>query len=216
MDNHINMVKFLSEKHSKFKRVASHLILMAKRAPAKVRENWLTEGSIKATRVRNLKQNFDVTFDLTGIPKTSAFIWRKSDLNLMKEQLMPGKVLDCHKIYIVHGLCGIGKTQLAIKYARLHKAVYSSFFWLDGKTEESLIQSLLQIVLRLPKGQIADVDAQEIKGLEESRKRAQEVLRWFALKENTQWLLVYDNIDKTSYKETSDQNSESSLIYNII
>ena len=108
-------------------------------------------------------------------------------------------------------LGGIGKTQLAIKYARLQKASYTSFFWLDGKTEESLIQSLLLIASRLPKGQIADVDAPEVKGLEESKQRAQEVLRWFALKENTQWLLVYDNIDRSSYEEeTSDQNTESS------
>jgi hypothetical protein len=106
----------------------------------------------------------------------------------MKEQLMPDEVLHCRKICVVYGLGGMGKTQIAIEYARLHKTMYSSFFWLDGKTEESLIQSLLLIASRFPKGQIAGEDAQEIKGLEESRKRAQEVLGWFALKENTQWL----------------------------
>lgn len=63
---------------------------------------------------------------------------------------MPGKVSDRRKICVVHGLGGIGKTQLAIEYARLHKASYTSFFWLDGKTEESLIQSLLLITSRLP------------------------------------------------------------------
>jgi len=57
------------------------------------------------------------------------------------------------------------------------------------------------IALRLPKGQIAAVDAREVKGFEESRMRAQEVLQWLALNRNTQWLLVYDNIDKTSYEE---------------
>jgi hypothetical protein len=153
---------------------------------------------------------------LTGIPKTNAFIGRKADLNLIKDQLMPGEVSDRRKICVIYGLGGMGKTQLAIEYARLHKAMYSSFFWLDGKTEESLIQSLLLIASRFPKNPIANVDTQEIKGLEESRKRAQEILRWFALKENTQWLLVYDNIDKTSYEEgTSDQNSESSSTYDI-
>jgi hypothetical protein len=60
------------------------------------------------------------------------------------------------------------------------------------------------------------VDTQEIKGLKESRKRAQEVLGWFALKGNTKWLLICDNIDKTSYEEeTSDQNTESSSTYDI-
>jgi hypothetical protein len=133
----------------------------------------------------------------------------------MKELLMPSEVSNRRKICVVHGLGGIGKTQLAIEYSRVHKASYSSFFWLDGKTEESLIQSILQIPPRLPKGQISYVDAREIKGLEESRQRAQEILEWFVLEENTRWLLVFDNIDKTSYEEVSDQNTESSSTYDI-
>jgi hypothetical protein len=90
-------------------------------------------------RIGNLKRNFIVAFDLTGVPKTSAFIRRVLDLDLMKEQLMPSGVSDRRKICVIHGLGGMGKTQLGIEYARLHKALYTSFFWLDGKTEESLI-----------------------------------------------------------------------------
>jgi hypothetical protein len=56
-------------------------------------------------------------------------------------------------------------------------------------------------VPRLPKGQIPDINTQRMKGLEESRKAVQEVLQWFAIQNNTQWLLVFDNIDKTSFKE---------------
>lgn len=160
--------------------------------------------------------NFDVTFDLTGIPKTGTFIGRKSDLNLIEEKLKPSEVSDRRKICVIHGLGGMGKTQLAIEYARLHKAMYTSFFWLDGKTEESLIQSILQIAPRFPKGQIPDLDIQEIKSLEESKKIAQEILRWFALEGNTQWLLVFDNIDKTSYgEEASGQSTDSLPSYDI-
>ena len=159
-------------------------------------------------RVGNVKQNFNVAFDLTGVPKTSAFIGRKSDLESMKEQLMPGEASGRRKICIVHGLGGMGKTQLAIEYARLNKALYTSFFWLDGKTEESLIQSLLLIASRLRKSQIPDMDSHKMRGLDESRKAAQEVLQWFTLEDNTQWLLVFDNIDKTSYEEEeSDQHT---------
>jgi hypothetical protein len=155
------------------------------------------------------RPNFDVLFDLTGIPKTGHFIGRKSDLNLIKEQLMPGEMLGRRKICVIYGLGGIGKTQLAIEYARLHKTKYTSFFWLEGQTEESLIQSLLMIGQRLPKGQIRDVDIQNVKGSEESKMRAHEVLQWFALKGNNQWLLVFDNIDQTSYEESTNPNSLS-------
>lgn len=117
---------------------------------------------------------------------------------------MPGEVSDRRKICVIYGLGGMGKTQLAIEYARLRKALYTSFFWLDGKTEDSLIESLLAIASRLPKDQIPGVDIQKTKGLEESRKAVQATLRWFTLEGNTQWLLIFDNIDKTSYEEESD------------
>ena len=135
----------------------------------------------------------------------------------MKEQLLPGEVSDRRKICVVHGLGGIGKTQLVIEYAILHQAKYTAFFWLNGKTEESLIQSLMLLAARLPKGQIADVNAGKVKGLEESRQKAQKVLQWFALKGNNQWLLVYDNIDKTSWGEDEnfDQNVWASSTYDI-
>jgi hypothetical protein len=54
------------------------------------------------------------------------------------------------------------------------------------------------------------MDIQKTKGLEESRKAAQNVLHWFALEGNTQWLLIFDNIDKTSYEEEPNQHTESS------
>jgi hypothetical protein len=128
----------------------------------------------------------------------------------MEKQLTPGEVRDRRKICVIHGLGGMGKTQLAIEYARLHKDQYTSFFWIDGKTEESLIQSLLRIASRLPKSQLSGINTQKIEGLEESRKAAQGILKWFAHPSNTQWLLVFDNIDETSYEEPDQHSGNSS------
>ncbi|KAG9233416.1 P-loop containing nucleoside triphosphate hydrolase protein [Amylocarpus encephaloides] len=206
MDHHINMVKFATQ-NDEFKRVASHLKLMVDNAPKKAQKNWLAERGVEAARIGHLEVNFNVDFDLTGIPKTSAFIGRKSDLDSMEKQLMRREGLDRRKICIIHGLGGVGKTQSAVEYARLHKDLYTSFFWIDGRTEETVIQSLLDLASRLPNSQMPGIDTQKTKGLEESRVATQEVLKWFALKGNTQWLLVFDNIDRTSYEEESTQQN---------
>jgi ATP/maltotriose-dependent transcriptional regulator MalT len=39
---------------------------------------------------------------------------------------------------ILHGLGGMGKTQLAITYARRHKEKYTAILWLNANDEESL------------------------------------------------------------------------------
>lgn len=141
------------------------------------------------------------------------FTGRKAELTLMAEHLMPGKEQDRRKMCIIHGLGGMGKSQLAIEYARSQTTHYTSFFWLNGNTETSLINSLVDLAKRLPKGQIAN---REANGLEESRKRAKEVLEWFSQRGNGRWLLVYDNIDKTSYSEKEPRSSEHpSTDYNI-
>ena len=46
---------------------------------------------------------------------------------------------DGRKIHVLHGLGGIGKTQLAIAYARRYQKSYSAILWLDGKSKDTLL-----------------------------------------------------------------------------
>lgn len=39
---------------------------------------------------------------------------------------------------VLHGLGGIGKTQLAIEYIRRHKEKYTAIFWLNANDQDSL------------------------------------------------------------------------------
>ena len=108
----------------------------------------------------------------------------------------------------------MGKTQLAIEYSRRHKNSYTSIFWLDGKTEESLLHSLLSIASRLPQEQIPDFKPIATKGIEETKKSVMTILKWFAEEGNNDWLLIFDNIDETSYG-AADDDTRSLASYNI-
>ena len=46
---------------------------------------------------------------------------------------------------IVHGLGGIGKTQLAIEYLMRYQSKYSATVWLNARDETSLQQSFVQV-----------------------------------------------------------------------
>jgi adenylylsulfate kinase-like enzyme len=58
------------------------------------------------------------------------------------------------RVVIVHGLGGIGKTQLAVEFARKHNHRFSAVFWLDGLLEASLKQSFVAMAQRLPRNKL--------------------------------------------------------------
>ncbi len=49
----------------------------------------------------------------------------------------------------LHGLGGIGKTQLAIAYAKAHVSDYSAVLWLNIKDEDSVKQSFARNARRI-------------------------------------------------------------------
>jgi ATP/maltotriose-dependent transcriptional regulator MalT len=58
------------------------------------------------------------------------------------------RLLHGHKsrsVVVLHGLGGIGKTQLAIKYTTRHKENYTAVFWLNANDEDSLKSSFRDI-----------------------------------------------------------------------
>ena len=44
----------------------------------------------------------------------------------------------------------MGKAQLAIRFARDHKYDFTAVFWLNGKSRETLLQTLSSVLPRLP------------------------------------------------------------------
>jgi hypothetical protein len=97
----------------------------------------------------------------------------------------------------VHGLGGIGKTQLAVEFARKHKSSFSGVFWLDGSSETSVKQSLADTALRLPRDELTTGAAAVLKpSATDVDMAVSECLRWLSLPSNHSWLLIIDNVDR--------------------
>ncbi|KAK3896647.1 acyl transferase/acyl hydrolase/lysophospholipase, partial [Staphylotrichum tortipilum] len=142
---------------------------------------------------------YRTVFALHGVPVSNRFVDRQSDTDELEQCLLPRyrSLRTRRRIFVLYGLGGIGKTQLAADFARRHKATFSSVFWLDGRSEDHLRQSLAGYASKIPKGQIPDRSRDT--GLNSEKDVdivVADVLDWLARPDNVSWLLVFDNVDR--------------------
>jgi hypothetical protein len=101
------------------------------------------------------------------------------------------------KVQVLHGLGGTGKTQLAVEFTRRHHRHFTSVFWLDGRSKDTLERSIASQATRIPAGQIAETSrlyaADSSADVETVVK---DVMGWLARPDNTAWLLIFDNVDR--------------------
>ncbi|KAM5348926.1 hypothetical protein ACJ41O_008749 [Fusarium nematophilum] len=144
--------------------------------------------------------SYKTPFRLDGVPVSSNFVERPSDTADLEKYLLPRRShsRQMRKVFVLHGLGGVGKTQLAIDFARRHQATFSSVFWLDGRSEDRLRGSIASCVNLIPKGQIPSTgrnqsDADSKDDLDAAVAR---VMEWLARPDNGDWLLIFDNVDQ--------------------
>ncbi len=155
--------------------------------------------------------SFRVNFSLKGVPVLNSFVTRDAEMARLAEMMLPRSADQTRrKICVLHGLGGIGKTQLAIEFARKYRNNYSAVFWIDGSSKEKLRQSIATLAKQLPQHQLlerAKLYAQEPH--KELDGAVEDVLSWFSQSSNEQWLIIYDNVDREFSAETSDPEAFS-------
>ncbi|KAF2801475.1 uncharacterized protein BDZ99DRAFT_221763 [Mytilinidion resinicola] len=141
--------------------------------------------------------NYRTPFSLRGVPVVTNFVDRPSDMAKLEQALLPQKQHPRKKVFVLHGLGGMGKTQLAVEFSRKHRQKFSSAFWLDGRTEDSLKQSIATCASRIPQGQIAESSSMhQATGAGDIDAVVKDVQSWLSLPDNTDWLMVFDNVDQ--------------------
>lgn len=84
---------------------------------------------------------------------------------------------------VLGGMGGVGKTQLALQYAKKHADCYDSIFWLDASSKRSLTNCIRTFARRVNPGMIISSDG------------VKQLQHWLANPRNTRWLLIVDNMN---------------------
>ena len=104
----------------------------------------------------------------------------------------------------LHGLGGIGKTQLAIAYTKAHRGDYSAILWLNIKDQVSVKQSYMRLARRILCGQPSVSQLSGITNNSKPDEIVAAVKRWLEQPKNTQWLMVFDNYDNPKVPGNAD------------
>lgn len=135
------------------------------------------------------------------MPEIAHFVAREQELAEMHSRLRgDGR----RQVVVIHGLGGMGKTQLAVEYAKRYKDNYSAIFWLNVKDEDSLKQSFTRIARQIERhyplaSQTSAPDEQK-----DPDEMTEAVKAWLSLPSNSRWLLVYDNYDNPKLPSNTD------------
>jgi len=154
------------------------------------------------TRVGMKREDFSVAFSLSNVSDIESFVAREEELLEMHRILSSSD--GSRRRVVLHGLGGIGKTQLSIAYAKRHKDSYSAIFWLNIKDEDSLRQSFAKVARQISRehplaSRLSNVDTKE--NLDEV---VDAVKAWLSRPNNTRWLTIYDNYDNPKLPRNTD------------
>jgi tetratricopeptide (TPR) repeat protein len=112
------------------------------------------------------------------------FTGREDELAQLRASLLAGETTALVQAQAIHGLGGVGKTQLAIEYAYRHGADYDAVWWVRSEDPTTLASEYAGLAAKL---NLPEKDAAEQRVIVEAVKG------W--LRKNRGWLLVFDNAE---------------------
>ncbi|KAL9078490.1 MAG: hypothetical protein Q9157_002578 [Trypethelium eluteriae] len=115
------------------------------------------------------------------------FCGRKQALEAIGEALDPGKAPESLKSFALYGMGGVGKTQIALQYARQCRHKYQFILWISADTFINIGQSFRDIARRLKLGENEDE-------LQDAASAILVVKEWL-VENNSPWLVIFDNAD---------------------
>ncbi|MDR2572498.1 MAG: hypothetical protein LBD23_19685 [Oscillospiraceae bacterium] len=130
----------------------------------------------------------DVLTEDSSVERYSNLPMENTHFHGRKEQLEEIRIgLNENRIQIISGLGGVGKTQIALKYAYLNTENYDVICWL---TDDLLFQSADDFVAYMePK------KYRELKNPQNNSPIIAAFREWFENPEHSKWLLIFDNVD---------------------
>jgi tetratricopeptide (TPR) repeat protein len=118
-------------------------------------------------------------------PRNPVFTGREDLLERLHASLHPGPCAAVVQAQALHGLGGVGKTQLALEYAHRHAGDYDLIWWTAAEPPAAIPAQLVALARRL--------------GIPEAADQAETIgVLWDSLRQRDRWLLIFDNAEHSA------------------
>ncbi len=77
-----------------------------------------------------------------------------------------------------------------------HRDIYPAIFWLNSKNEDTLKQNFAGMATRLYNEYLSSALLRTAAEEKDPDRILAAIKQWLSLRGNTQWILVFDNVDK--------------------
>ncbi|XEU97663.1 hypothetical protein FSHL1_002949 [Fusarium sambucinum] len=188
--NHKNMVKFKSKEDVGYITILENLQIMMKDAEAVIRARW--EAERRADNARADGKDFSLEFSLSEVNDVNHFVARNEELAQLKKILTNS---HDRRTVAIHALGGMGKTQLAITFAKQNRNDFSAVFWMNATDKETLKQSFLRAADRILRQRSPLSYVEDAVASNDPDMIVKAVGRWLSERSNNQWLIIFDNYD---------------------
>ncbi|EAA35443.1 hypothetical protein GE21DRAFT_2556 [Neurospora crassa] len=174
----MKMLEKMTEKYMDIPEVAAHIEKVAR-----ILAERKSEGAWIGLVCQLEKSAVAMSLQARPMGLSSNFFTGRTDIlrNMAKVLLSdPDGRNQRRREYLLWGMGGIGKTQIALRFAEIHRDRFEHVFWLDATNKNTVQQSYHNIALKL------GIQTDKI---EESQAV---VLNWMNAS-NGRWLLIFDN-----------------------
>ncbi|KAF2791049.1 TPR-like protein [Melanomma pulvis-pyrius CBS 109.77] len=139
---------------------------------------------LKETRIKDAETSRHFHVPTTLSPR---FWGREDGLNAIEIALSPEQKSHQLRTFALHGMGGVGKTQIALQYANRHRQLYRNIFWVTADNVINMGQSFREIAKLLGLSQ-TEQEMQDTNGC------MVKVKNWLT-EASDSWLLIFDNAD---------------------
>jgi hypothetical protein len=120
------------------------------------------------------------------------FVGRDEELDRIHQELQYN---GSRRTAVVHGLGGMGKTQLVLAYAQRHRDEYLAVFWINSKDVDTLKQGYAAAARRIYREHPSLLHLKTVAKGGNLDDAVEAVKRWMSHPQNNRWLVIYDNYD---------------------